>query len=183
MAKWTHFRFGAPPENGISTNFLNGAKESGVCCYRLKIDSNSANALSFILDSKLLSRPIYLLEGEEVGRGAAGEPTVQVRKARKAPNGFRIETPFGAIEQLKDSDKVGLGSLRRTASQFGVPANEIPKNCKWIEIFDAQGNQFATIYWSKSSAARVQGEGEYDFSRRGVSARTMPKRAASYKIK
>lgn len=75
-------RFGALPDGGRSRNDETGDLEAGVSVYRGEWQSSDRDVLCVTLVSEgdafqlrqLEDRPIYLVEGEEVGTGSDGEP-------------------------------------------------------------------------------------------------------------
>lgn len=86
--KWSqatpcYVRYGDLPENGRSTNHADGSLEDGVSVfYGETLPSGEARPLpkrqeqiagAFILRS----RPLYIVEGEEIGTGSDGEPLLK----------------------------------------------------------------------------------------------------------
>lgn len=77
-----YVRFGTLPEGGHSRNDETGELEAGVSVYRAAWQSSDHDVLSVKLCSDgdviqlrtLENRPIYLVDGEEIGVGSDGEP-------------------------------------------------------------------------------------------------------------
>jgi len=179
--KFNYFRFGAVPENGKSINFKDGSEELGVSCYRITdgraiVDSLQESGGSFAL----FDRPIYLLAGNEIGIGGGGEPVIQVTASKRAANGFKVFTPFGTIEQIKDTERTGIGSLRRLAKLHGINAT-IRKSNSVIDLIDDNGEHYASIYGG-NGPAKLHTFNSYSVENRGVQARQIPDKASNYKI-
>lgn len=88
-AKEVYIRFGDIPESGQSTDWSSGRKEKGVSVFRGKILPNGEilplpgtnQELGSLLTMN--DRPLYVIEGEEVGTGADGEPVLANAKQYK----------------------------------------------------------------------------------------------------
>lgn len=82
-----YLRYGDLPSGGRSVNHATGKKEAGVSVYaakwepvsgRWRLDGNAE--LGAALFSAAQGRPVYLVSGEEVGRGSDGEPVLKKAK-------------------------------------------------------------------------------------------------------
>jgi len=88
-AKWAdatrcYVRYGDLPKGGRSVNHADGTAESGVSVYNglylpttgeaIAIPTTNAEACGMLTIS---DRPLYIVDGEEVGRGSDGEPVVR----------------------------------------------------------------------------------------------------------
>jgi hypothetical protein len=81
-----YMRFGKSPKEGYSFNYMDNEKEKGVSVYEAKIADDgsfrivNANHLMEATYLQVQERPIYVLSGKEIGRGADGEPVIKVEK-------------------------------------------------------------------------------------------------------
>lgn len=75
-------RYGRLPQSGRSTNHIDGTPELGVSVFRgLLLESGEARAIpgnhvEQVSMHLIMDRPLYLVEGKEVGVGADGEPVL-----------------------------------------------------------------------------------------------------------
>ena len=88
-AKDVYVRFGDIPKSGFSTDWSSGRKEKGVSVFKGKILPDGSilpmpgtnQELGSLLTMN--DRPLYVVEGEEVGSGADGEPVLENAKQFK----------------------------------------------------------------------------------------------------
>lgn len=79
----TYIRFGELPKSGKSRNWANGTNEAGVSAYHSRWDVvNQCYVACGALQGaeiayRLKGANIYLISGEENGRGSDGEPTLE----------------------------------------------------------------------------------------------------------
>lgn len=88
-------RFGAIPKNGRSRNYRDGYSEAGVSCYRARraktklyiylAGTDQASAMMIIGSSQM-----YVVDGDEVGVGADGEPLLANCTSRKCSLPYEI---------------------------------------------------------------------------------------------
>lgn len=94
-----YIRLGRLPWGGRSWNARRGDREAGVSCFRAErlgkghcLVETPDRALAFILVLYVKqNRPVFELEGEEIGRGGSGEPLLANVKARRIPAPIRLE--------------------------------------------------------------------------------------------
>lgn len=79
-----YIRFGDLPKSGISKNFATGAFESGISVYDSRYNIGEGafeicgnTLIGAALIGLLSDKKIYLLTGEECGKGSDGEPTIK----------------------------------------------------------------------------------------------------------
>lgn len=119
-------RFGAPPASGHSQNFAENTLEAGISCYRLKKNTitPTARELSTLADIISENRPLYLIEGEEIGFGADGEPVIEVKSCKKTSRKIVVNFPWGATPAHRSKK-----TLREKKILEQKYAHELCKNC------------------------------------------------------
>lgn len=81
-ARECYVRFGDLPEAGHSRNHADGTAEAGVSVFRGQVLPNGearplpASNQVFCSMVNIMSRPLYVVEGDEIGTGADGEPVL-----------------------------------------------------------------------------------------------------------
>lgn len=110
-------RYGDLPKDGKSTNFAEGSKEAGVSVFRGLFLEKTGEAIPLSSSNQekssaiaLRSRPLYVVEGDEVGVGADGEPVLDnARIVRKVePNEPTASAGSDAMEsRAAVIDRVG----------------------------------------------------------------------------
>lgn len=79
-----YIRFNDLPQSGYSTNYATGEKEAGISCYEARWDlvsgayKRNGDGLDGAANYYIMAKsPVYLVTGEEIGRGSDGEPLLK----------------------------------------------------------------------------------------------------------
>lgn len=131
-------RFGAPPVGGRSRNSGQSFNEDGVSVYEVinhggnkyEMRPDVTSVLGFA--GNVQSRPVYLVEGDVVGRGSDGEPVINVGKSRPLRGGAEIWHPlFGWQEYGRKRVEFKVGELENEPT--GEVLGAFPGNLqKWL---------------------------------------------------